>query len=222
MDALERDYNGAMSKPCKIWDFKRTMKKSCVVSNLDTLKIEGKRKLAIDADQPIRVVLEEDGTEIDEEDYFQLVPDHSTFIFLKDQEIWMPRIFYERPNNMCCNTSCPRTQASTAESTSGSSGADSVDSGNVHNRASHLLDQLCTGNAYKQLLPWLLLRPTDLEEIVNADPQLLALKYPRDTVDAIQEMSHKALMDYNDAQKAVRMLSLYDQAVNHQGNSKGA
>ena len=35
-------------------------------------------------------VLEEDGTEVDEEEYFQLLPPHTRMIVMQVQEAWSP------------------------------------------------------------------------------------------------------------------------------------
>ena len=48
----------------------------------------GKSKLAID--EVGAVVLEEDGTEVDDEDYFQLLKPNTTFILLRPHEVWRP------------------------------------------------------------------------------------------------------------------------------------
>ena len=38
----------------------------------------------------VYVVLEEDGTEVDEEEYFQLLPSRTRLIVLSTREIWSP------------------------------------------------------------------------------------------------------------------------------------
>ena len=50
----------------------------------------GKEKLGIPAEEVIRVVLESDGTEVDEEDYFTFLPYNTTMMFLGHAENWRP------------------------------------------------------------------------------------------------------------------------------------
>jgi hypothetical protein len=40
--------------------------------------------------EPVRVVLETDGTEVDDREYFQTLPENSIFLFLRSGEIWRP------------------------------------------------------------------------------------------------------------------------------------
>lgn len=50
----------------------------------------GCSKLGLDQGSQVKVVLDEDGTEVDEEDYFALLPGNSVFMFLQDNEQWTP------------------------------------------------------------------------------------------------------------------------------------
>ena len=47
---------------------------------------------------------------------------------------------------------------------------------------------------------------------MNVDPETLYSKHPRQVVDEIQEMSSKALNDYNSAQKAVEVCRVMSQS----------
>ncbi|OQV13823.1 hypothetical protein BV898_11932 [Hypsibius exemplaris] len=198
-------------KPCNVWNCRRSVRKSCVAASFAALTAKGKSKMGIADEKAVRVVLEADGTEVEDDDYFQCLEDFSTFMFLIDQEEWSPQsstaMFSEFLNRRTSQDSAIGDTSDATDSAGGPSG---------DHRAEQLFSQLSTDGAYKQLLPWLLLRPADLEEIVNADPEALYARYSRQVVDEIQEMSSKALNDYSSAQKAVELLNLYDKAARKQ------
>ena len=52
--------------------------------------ITGKEKLTLPAREEVRVVLESDGTEVDEEDYFTFLPYNTTMMILRQGEHWRP------------------------------------------------------------------------------------------------------------------------------------
>ena len=55
-----------------------------------TMLLSGKEKLRY-GNEEVRVVLESDGTEVDDEEYFQFLEAQTTFIFLtQDDGEWMP------------------------------------------------------------------------------------------------------------------------------------
>ncbi|KAL3861827.1 hypothetical protein ACJMK2_007842 [Sinanodonta woodiana] len=77
-------------RPYKIWNHDRSLKKSVTASNLEELIAKGKEKLGIPASEYVRVALDEDGTEVDEEDYFTFLPFNSTVILLMEGQTWRP------------------------------------------------------------------------------------------------------------------------------------
>ena len=54
------------------------------------MNIAGKEKLTLPASEEVRVVLESDGTEVDEEDYFTFLPYNTTMMILRQGEHWRP------------------------------------------------------------------------------------------------------------------------------------
>lgn len=50
----------------------------------------GKEKLNYPLDKVVYVVLEEDGTEVDEEEYFQTLPDNTLLMLLHIGDKWTP------------------------------------------------------------------------------------------------------------------------------------
>ena len=52
--------------------------------------IVGKEKLGYPMDKEVYVVLEEDGTEVDEEEYFQTLPENTLLMLLHSGDKWSP------------------------------------------------------------------------------------------------------------------------------------
>jgi len=52
--------------------------------------LAGKDKLNIAPNEPVRLVLEADGTHIDDPDYFRTLPNNTTVLLLRDEEYWYP------------------------------------------------------------------------------------------------------------------------------------
>ncbi|CAE1322973.1 DFFA [Acanthosepion pharaonis] len=77
-----------VSKAFKIWNSERTTKKSVVATNLQDLVSKGKLKLGLTDEAEIRLVLETDGTDVDDEDYFSLLPNDTVFVLLESDEQW--------------------------------------------------------------------------------------------------------------------------------------
>ena len=54
--------------------------------------ILGKHALGYGDDEEVYAVLEEDGTEIDDEEYFQLLPEKTILMILSGNENWSPSV----------------------------------------------------------------------------------------------------------------------------------
>merc|ERR1712025_1131565 len=61
-------------------------------SNLHEFLSKGKRLLGLSKDEDVYAVLEDDGTEVDEEEYFSLLADESILMILLSDQIWSPTI----------------------------------------------------------------------------------------------------------------------------------
>jgi len=73
-------------KPYKIIDSKREHKIGIVASSLSDLITKAQQKL--DISDTIKVVLESDGTEVDEDDYFDTLEKNTLIMILKPDEKW--------------------------------------------------------------------------------------------------------------------------------------
>ncbi|KAL4096551.1 hypothetical protein QTP88_021481 [Uroleucon formosanum] len=81
------EYSG---KPYKIIDSKREHKIGIVATSLSDFMTKAQQKLDINENEPIKVVLESDGTEIDEEDYFDTLETNTLIMILKSDQKWSP------------------------------------------------------------------------------------------------------------------------------------
>lgn len=80
--------NISSAKAFKIWNSERTTKKPVVANNLQDLVAKGRLKLGLTDETEIRLVLETDGTDVDDEDYFALLPNDTVFVLLESDEHW--------------------------------------------------------------------------------------------------------------------------------------
>ena len=62
-----------------------------MVSTYEEFHRKGREKLGLGKVEPVRVVLEMDGTQVDDGEYFQTLPENSIFLFLRSGEIWRPQ-----------------------------------------------------------------------------------------------------------------------------------
>ena len=74
----------------KVCNVHRTKRKGLTAGTLEELIEKGCDKLGI---SPLncRVYLDSDGTEVDEEDYFQTLESQTLFMIACEEEIWRPR-----------------------------------------------------------------------------------------------------------------------------------
>ncbi|XP_047737892.1 ras-interacting protein RIP3 isoform X1 [Hyalella azteca] len=80
---------GRGKRPYKVWDSGRTVRKGIVVSTFTELVEKGREKLEL-GDVRVRVVLEADGTHVDDAEYFSSLPENTVFLLLRQGEHWYP------------------------------------------------------------------------------------------------------------------------------------
>ncbi|XP_060066685.1 DNA fragmentation factor subunit alpha-like [Ylistrum balloti] len=76
------------ARPFRIWSYDRSVKKGIIASSLHELVQKGREKVGILPEETVRVVLEEDGTEIDDDDYFLFLPHNTTLMLLTRDQSW--------------------------------------------------------------------------------------------------------------------------------------
>ncbi|XP_021949866.1 uncharacterized protein LOC110847264 isoform X1 [Folsomia candida] len=77
-------------RPFKVWDSSRATRKALVVASLEELIVRGREKLGIGVHETVRVVLETDGTQVDDSEYFRSLPDNTVFLLLRISDRWCP------------------------------------------------------------------------------------------------------------------------------------
>ncbi|XP_050528352.1 uncharacterized protein LOC126898399 isoform X2 [Daktulosphaira vitifoliae] len=93
-DRQSRRTRSKRPRPFKVWDGARATRKSLVLApgsaTVTDLVVRGKRKLNVADATPVRLVLETDGTHVEDDEYLEGLPDHSVVLLLKDDEFWLP------------------------------------------------------------------------------------------------------------------------------------
>ncbi|XP_050304783.1 uncharacterized protein LOC126742218 isoform X3 [Anthonomus grandis grandis] len=77
-------------RPFKLWDGQRSVRKGLVVGSLEELVARGRDKLGVAAQDPVRLVLEADGTQVEDAEYFRTLPPNSVLLLLRPGERWLP------------------------------------------------------------------------------------------------------------------------------------
>ncbi|XP_063921874.1 uncharacterized protein LOC135136499 isoform X1 [Zophobas morio] len=77
-------------RPFKLWDGRRSVRKGLVVGSLDELVQRGRDKLGVSVGEPVRVVLESDGTQVEDAEYFRTLPANTVLLLLRPGERWLP------------------------------------------------------------------------------------------------------------------------------------
>ncbi|KAK9954139.1 hypothetical protein ABG768_016235 [Culter alburnus] len=76
-------------KACKVCNVSRQKCYGLAVSSLDQLKLKGGEALGFSPSASVSVVLEEDGTIVEDKAYFLCLPANTKFMLLHADEIWM-------------------------------------------------------------------------------------------------------------------------------------
>jgi len=77
-------------RPVKIWNANRNVRKALVVGTYEEFLRKGREKLSVSIGEPLRIVLESDGTQVEDGEYFQTLPENTIFIVLRPGENWAP------------------------------------------------------------------------------------------------------------------------------------
>ncbi|XP_076057122.1 uncharacterized protein LOC143034649 [Oratosquilla oratoria] len=80
---------GKGKRPYKVWDSGRQIRKGLVASSFGELIQKGREKLDM-GEARIRVVLEADGTQVEDPEYFSTLPENTIFLLLRHGEHWYP------------------------------------------------------------------------------------------------------------------------------------
>jgi len=82
---------GGERRPFKVMDRFRLFRKGIMAATLEELIIKAKEKFDLDKWTEVYLVIEQDGTEVDDEEYFSTLADNTVFILLYKEDIWSPQ-----------------------------------------------------------------------------------------------------------------------------------
>ncbi|XP_072389869.1 DNA fragmentation factor subunit alpha-like [Diabrotica undecimpunctata] len=183
------EHNGG--KPFKITNQSRDIKKGIVAGSLEDLTSKVRDKLNIEENENITVVLETDGTEIDDEEYFGTLDPNTSLMILTEGENWRPP-----------SAPCPLNMDQVDDS-KGCSGLVGL-VGKLRNNLCHVS----------------LLGGAELELLSDMDPEsLVDITFPdRDFLESLKEASGRYLCEKRQAQDAMDLLRLYKEKETDGGN----
>eukprot|EP00794_Sanderia_malayensis_P015439 gene15439-17015_t len=181
-------------KPYKIRCFRGRFK-GIVVSSLNELKLKACEKLELRPSEDIRVCLHEDGTEIDEEEYFQFLPQQTKFIVSTATD----RFSAEMDDDM---SSLERSESQVVNA------RDVVDAGMI-------LEPRLKARLSMDPTFFVSLSDEELEKVISLDPEKasIELKKTQDEVLVYQEFCEHELKRRSDLRDATELLKLYKKAV---------
>lgn len=184
-------------KPCKVCHFRREKYFGVVVVSLSQLKVKGRQALGYSADTSVSVVLDDDGTIVEDDSYFLCLPPNTKFMFLQDNETW-------KPANRFDGGTAWLTQSFDA-------GPDAVDS--THGGVEpwrDLADQL-----RHNLASIILMSETDLQCLVAVPSAVLAsaLAFPEQKTQHLQDTLQRVLDRREEERQSKELLQLYLKVV---------
>ncbi|KAK7605254.1 hypothetical protein V9T40_007112 [Parthenolecanium corni] len=171
--------------PYKIVDRTGQNRYGVVVSSLQGLIKKAQEKFGMISN--MKIVLERDGTEVDEEEYFSTLEPNTCFMILKENEDWIPPSEYNYLQKY-------------GKDDVDSSGSDLVQLlGRIRNDAGHLM----------------MLGGKELELLSDMDPDSLGdIIQDRQFLGEVKEASSRYLNDRRDTNEALRLLKMYHAATN--------
>ncbi|XP_071331998.1 DNA fragmentation factor subunit alpha [Trachinotus anak] len=184
-------------KPCKVCNFTRQKSYGLVVPSLDELKIKGCEFLGLSPGDQVTVVLEDDGTIVQDEAYFLCLPSNTKFMLLHEKESWSP------VRRLDGGTAWMARESVMLE-------ADVVDTSSAVAPWWDLAQQL-----KQDLTSIILMSEADLQTLVDAPcPELAsALGFQEKRAEQLQETLQRVLDRREEERQSKELLQLYLKAV---------
>jgi len=184
----------ASGNPYKIVDYTREKRKGITASSLEELTNVARCRLALSADADLTIVLEQDGTEVDDEEYFATLERNTSLMVLQGDQKWnaagslktASRYFVVDNVDSVGDSSCgsPRRHRSPIEPLVST----------LHGDPSHIS----------------LLGGHDLELLSDMNPDSLADIIPdRLFLEQLKEASGRFLAEKRQAQESMALLQMY-------------
>lgn len=191
----------ADGKPCKVCNFTRQKSYGLVVPSLDELKAKGCESLGFTSCSPVTVVLEDDGTIVEDQAYFLCLPINTKFMLLHEKETWSP------VRKMDGGTAWMARDSMLVE-------ADSVDASSAAVPPWWDLAQQLKAD----LASIILMSEADLQTLVDVPcPELAsALAFPEKKAADLQDTLQRSLDRREEERQSRELLELYLKAVHRQ------
>ncbi|XP_043979142.1 DNA fragmentation factor subunit alpha [Gambusia affinis] len=193
-------------RPCKVFNFTRQKSYGVVVSSLDNLKKKGCEFLGVSPSGPVTVVLESDGTIVEDQAYFLCLPFNTKFMLLHDKETWAPA------RKIDGGTAWMARESVVLE-------ADVVDSNIIEAPWWNLALQL-----KQDLTSIILMSEGDLQSLVQAPCSELAsaLGFQEKKTEDLQVTLQSVLDRREEERQSKELLQLYLKAVENEDRQQGA
>ncbi|KAM3618506.1 uncharacterized protein V6R79_021198 [Siganus canaliculatus] len=190
-------------RPCRVCNFTRQKSYGLVVPSLDELKVKGCEFLGYSSSDPITVVVEDDGTIVEDEAYFLCLPSNTKFMLLHEKEKWSP------VRKMDGGTAWMARESALIET-------DTVDTSGTDTLWWDLAQQL-----KQDLTSIILMSEADLQALVDAPcPELaIALGFQKKKTEDLQETLQRVLDRREEERQSKELLQLYLKAVD-KGNAE--
>ncbi|XP_059083561.1 uncharacterized protein LOC131880858 isoform X2 [Tigriopus californicus] len=214
-------------------DRSREIKKGVMAESLLELIERGKEKLNYPMDKEVYVVLEEDGTEIDEEEYFQTLPENTLLMLLHVGDKWSPfgppftppsssKSRYTREFDFCTTSSTPLSDPKDFTNDGNGRKTDDLKANQRHvsSELTNLLERLERNPGLTALLA-----THQLELLAQMDIDLLLLGtissqpsairhsdtqcFDQDFLHDVQTMAYQYLAEKSEIRDAVGLLKLH-------------
>ncbi|XP_056278940.1 DNA fragmentation factor subunit alpha [Pseudoliparis swirei] len=184
-------------KPCKVCNFTRQKSYGLAVPSLADLKMKGSEFFGFSPSQPVTVVLENDGTIVDDQAYFLCLPLNTKFMLLHEKETWSP------VRRVDGGTAWLARDSLVLE-------ADTVDSSSAAAPWLNLAQQL-----KQDLTSIILMSDADLQTLVDAPCLELAsaLGFQKKRAEDLQETLQRVLDRREEERQSKELLQLYLKAA---------
>lgn len=184
-------------KPCKVCNFTRQQTHGLVALSIDELKKKGRQCLGFNSSDSVTVVLENDGTVVEDQAYFLCLPSNTKFMLLNDKERWSP------PCRIDGGTAWMARDSVMLET-------DTVDSSSTVAPWYELAQQL-----KQDLTTIILMSEADLQTLVDAPcPELAsALGFQEKKAQELQETLQRVLDRREQERQSKELLQLYLKTV---------
>lgn len=189
-------------KVCKVCNISRQKCYGLAVTSLDQLKLKGGEALGLSPSASVSVVLEEDGTIVEDEAYFLCLPANTKFMLLHADEIWM------HTHQIDGGTAQPCSIASDNLEVDGKDVVDGFES--WHSLAEQLRQDLAS---------IILMSEADLQSLIDVPCSDLAaaLDFSQQKTKVLQDTLQRMLDRKEEERQSKELLRLYLKAMEREG-----